>query len=45
MALAVGMLLDNSVVVLENIYRLSGARYSAKQFAAKVMIFRLKKNG
>jgi len=28
MALAVGMLLDNSVVVLENIYRLSGNRFS-----------------
>ena len=27
MALAVGMLLDNSVVVLENIYRLSGKHY------------------
>ncbi|MBQ4280289.1 MAG: efflux RND transporter permease subunit [Rikenellaceae bacterium] len=27
MALAIGMLLDNSVVVLENIYRLSGAGY------------------
>jgi multidrug efflux pump subunit AcrB/ABC-type multidrug transport system ATPase subunit len=30
MALAVGMLLDNSVVVLENIYRLSGAGSSPK---------------
>jgi multidrug efflux pump subunit AcrB/ABC-type multidrug transport system ATPase subunit len=28
MALAVGMLLDNSVVVLENIYRLAGKRYT-----------------
>lgn len=28
MALAVGMLLDNSVVVLENIYRLAGNKYS-----------------
>lgn len=28
MALAVGMLLDNSVVVLENIYRLSGKHYT-----------------
>ncbi|MCL1821220.1 MAG: efflux RND transporter permease subunit, partial [Prolixibacteraceae bacterium] len=28
MALAVGMLLDNSVVVLENIYRLAGKNYS-----------------
>jgi multidrug efflux pump subunit AcrB/ABC-type multidrug transport system ATPase subunit len=31
MALAVGMLLDNSVVVLENIYRLSGSGCSAEQ--------------
>ncbi len=31
MALAVGMLLDNSVVVLENIYRLSGKHYSPNQ--------------
>jgi multidrug efflux pump subunit AcrB/ABC-type multidrug transport system ATPase subunit len=31
MALAIGMLLDNSVVVLENIYRLSGAGYSPEQ--------------
>lgn len=31
MALAVGMLLDNSVVVLENIYRLSGAGHTAGQ--------------
>ncbi len=31
MALAVGMLLDNSVVVLENIYRLAGKRYSPDQ--------------
>jgi multidrug efflux pump subunit AcrB/ABC-type multidrug transport system ATPase subunit len=31
MALAIGMLLDNSVVVLENIYRLSGASYSPEQ--------------
>jgi multidrug efflux pump subunit AcrB/ABC-type multidrug transport system ATPase subunit len=30
-ALAVGMLLDNSVVVLENIYRLSGGGMPAKQ--------------
>ncbi len=29
LVLAVGMLLDNSVVVLENIYRLSGKRYDA----------------
>ncbi|MFZ5428873.1 MAG: efflux RND transporter permease subunit [Bacteroidota bacterium] len=28
MALAIGMLLDNSVVVLENIYRLAGKHYS-----------------
>ncbi len=28
LVLAIGMLLDNSVVVLENIYRLSGKRYS-----------------
>ncbi len=31
MALAVGMLLDNSVVVLENVYRLSGAGYTAER--------------
>lgn len=31
MALAVGMLLDNSVVVLENIYRLSAAGYSPER--------------
>jgi multidrug efflux pump subunit AcrB/ABC-type multidrug transport system ATPase subunit len=31
MALAVGMLLDNSVVVLENIYRLSGTGYSPER--------------
>lgn len=31
MALAVGMLLDNSVVVLENIYRLSGAGLSPER--------------
>jgi len=31
MALAIGMLLDNSVVVLENIYRLSGKRYPPDQ--------------
>jgi multidrug efflux pump subunit AcrB/ABC-type multidrug transport system ATPase subunit len=31
MALAVGMLLDNSVVVLENIYRLSGMGYSPER--------------
>lgn len=31
MALAVGMLLDNSVVVLENIYRLAGKGYSPIQ--------------
>ncbi|MGQ9621499.1 MAG: efflux RND transporter permease subunit, partial [Bacteroidales bacterium] len=30
MALAVGMLVDNSVVVLENIYRLSGLGYNQK---------------
>ncbi len=29
LVLAIGMLLDNSVVVLENIYRLSGKRYDA----------------
>ena len=29
LVLAIGMLLDNSVVVLENIYRLSGKRFSA----------------
>jgi multidrug efflux pump subunit AcrB/ABC-type multidrug transport system ATPase subunit len=29
LVLAIGMLLDNSVVVLENIYRLSGNRYDA----------------
>ncbi len=28
MALAIGMLIDNSVVVLENIYRLAGSRHS-----------------
>ena len=31
MALAIGMLLDNSVVVLENIYRLAGLGYPPKQ--------------
>jgi multidrug efflux pump subunit AcrB/ABC-type multidrug transport system ATPase subunit len=31
MALAIGMLLDNSVVVLENIYRLSGTGYSPER--------------
>ncbi len=31
MALAIGMLLDNSVVVLENIYRLSGKGYAPLQ--------------
>ncbi|MDR2038504.1 MAG: efflux RND transporter permease subunit [Bacteroidales bacterium] len=31
MALAVGMLLDNSVVVLENIYRLSGSGHTPEQ--------------
>jgi len=31
MALAIGMLLDNSVVVLENIYRLAGKGYSPLQ--------------
>lgn len=31
MALAIGMLLDNSVVVLENIYRLSGKHYSPEK--------------
>ena len=31
MALAVGMLLDNSVVVLENLYRLSGMGYSPER--------------
>ncbi|NQU85068.1 MAG: efflux RND transporter permease subunit [Mariniphaga sp.] len=31
LVLAIGMLLDNSVVVLENIYRLSGKRLSADQ--------------
>ncbi len=31
LVLAIGMLLDNSVVVLENIYRLSGKRYDAKR--------------
>lgn len=31
MALAVGMLLDNSIVVLENIYRLSGAGHSPEK--------------
>jgi len=29
LVLAIGMLLDNSIVVLENIYRLSGKRYGA----------------
>src|SRR5690606_17292668 len=29
LVLAIGMLLDNSVVVLENIYRLAGKRYDA----------------
>ncbi|MFW5773920.1 MAG: efflux RND transporter permease subunit, partial [Tangfeifania sp.] len=31
LVLAIGMLLDNSVVVLENIYRLSGRRFSPDQ--------------
>jgi multidrug efflux pump subunit AcrB/ABC-type multidrug transport system ATPase subunit len=31
MALAIGMLLDNSVVVLENVYRLSGTGYSPER--------------
>ena len=31
LVLAVGMLLDNSIVVLENIYRLSGNRYDAER--------------
>jgi multidrug efflux pump subunit AcrB/ABC-type multidrug transport system ATPase subunit len=31
MALAIGMLLDNSVVVLENIYRLSGKHYTPQK--------------
>jgi multidrug efflux pump subunit AcrB/ABC-type multidrug transport system ATPase subunit len=31
MALAIGMLLDNSVVVLENIYRLSGSGHTPEQ--------------
>src|SRR5665811_2350256 len=31
MALAIGMLLDNSVVVLENIYRLAGKGYAPMQ--------------
>ncbi len=31
LVLAIGMLLDNSVVVLENIYRLSGKRFSPEQ--------------
>ncbi len=31
LVLAIGMLLDNSVVVLENIYRLSGKRYDAER--------------
>lgn len=31
MALAIGMLVDNSVVVLENIYRLSSQRYTPEQ--------------
>ncbi len=31
MALAVGMLLDNSVVVLENIYRLAGKKYTPEK--------------
>lgn len=35
MALAVGMLLDNSVVVLENIYRLSASGCSARQSVAQ----------
>lgn len=35
MALAVGMLLDNSIVVLENIYRLSGTGMSAERSAAQ----------
>ena len=34
-ALAVGMLLDNSVVVLENIYRLRTLRYSARDAVLK----------
>ncbi len=31
LVLAIGMLLDNSIVVLENIYRLSGKRYNPEQ--------------
>ncbi len=31
LVLAIGMLLDNSIVVLENIYRLSGNRYSPEK--------------
>ncbi|MEZ5010302.1 MAG: efflux RND transporter permease subunit [Bacteroidales bacterium] len=31
MALAIGMLIDNSVVVLENIYRLAGTGMSARE--------------
>lgn len=35
MALAIGMLLDNSIVVLENIYRLSGTGLSAGESVTK----------
>ena len=35
MALAVGMLLDNSIVVLENIYRLSGTGVQADKAIAR----------
>ncbi|MEL7001922.1 MAG: efflux RND transporter permease subunit, partial [Bacteroidota bacterium] len=35
MALAVGMLLDNSIVVIENIYRLKGLGYPAKEAVVK----------
>lgn len=35
MALAIGMLLDNSVVVLENIYRLSGNGYTPERSVAQ----------
>lgn len=35
LALGVGMLVDNSIVVIENIYRLRGEGYSAKEAAVK----------
>lgn len=35
LALGVGMLVDNSIVVIENIYRMRGEGYSAKEAAVK----------